>query len=224
MSDLSEIFLWVGSAIAAFGVAYALAAPFREAQQNRALLAVLFMVPSLALALYLYLGNPQTPDQPLTPRLEGALSDLPPAAIMARLENEIRLRPQDVEGWRLLARLRTTVGQPAKAGDAWQRVIELTGETQPIDTQPIDTEAHVGLAQSLIEQDGGVVNEVAVALLDSVLQEDSENLLAQFWRAQSWAQQGEDAKARAIWQNLRANLPDEAPLAKLLDKQISQPN
>jgi cytochrome c-type biogenesis protein CcmH len=219
MGELSQILLWVGSAIAAFGVAYALAAPFREAQQNRALLAVLFMVPSLALALYLYLGNPQTPDQPLTPRLEGALSDLPPAAIMARLENEIRLRPQDVEGWRLLARLRTTVGQPAKAGDAWQRVIELTGETQPI-----DTEAHVGLAQSLIEQDGGVVNEVAVALLDSVLQEDSENLLAQFWRAQSWAQQGEDAKARAIWQNLRANLPDEAPLAKRLDKQISQPN
>ncbi|MDG1691900.1 MAG: hypothetical protein P8I95_06970 [Alphaproteobacteria bacterium] len=219
MNELSEIFLWVGSAIAAFGVAYALAAPFREAQQNRALLAVLFMVPSLALALYLYLGNPQTPDQPLTPRLEGALSDLPPAAIMARLENEIRLRPQDVEGWRLLARLRTTVGQPAKAGDAWQRVIELTGETQPI-----DTEAHVGLAQSLIEQDGGVVNEVAVALLDSVLQEDSENLLAQFWRSQSWAQQGEDAKARAIWHNLRADLPDEAPLAKLLDKQISQSN
>lgn len=219
MNELSEIFLWVGSAIAAFGVAYALAAPFREAQQNRALLAVLFMLPSLALALYLYLGNPQTPDQPLTPRLEGALSDLPPAAIMARLENEIRLRPQDVEGWRLLARLRTTVGQPAKAGDAWQRVIELTGETQPI-----DTEAHVGLAQSLIEQDGGVVNEVAVALLDSVLQEDSENLLAQFWRSQSWAQQGEDAKARAIWHNLRADLPDEAPLAKLLDKQISQSN
>ena len=219
MNELSEIFLWVGSAIAAFGVAYALAAPFREAQQNRALLAVLFMVPSLALALYLYLGNPQTPDQPLTPRLEGALSDLPPAAIMARLENEIRLRPQDVEGWRLLARLRTTVGQPAKAGDAWQRVIELTGETQPI-----DTEAHVGLAQSLIEQDGGVVNEVAVALLDSVLQEDSENLLAQFWRSQSWAQQGDDAKARAIWHNLRADLPDEAPLAKLLDKQISQSN
>ena len=219
MNELSEIFLWVGSAIAAFGVAYALAAPFREAQQNRALLAVLFMVPSLALALYLYLGNPQTPDQPLTPRLEGALSDLPPAAIMARLENEIRLRPQDVEGWRLLARLRTTVGQPAKAGDAWQRVIELTGETQPI-----DTEAHVGLAQSLIEQDGGVVNEVAVALLDSVLQEDSENLLAQFWRSQSWAQQGEDAKARAIWHNLRADLPDEAPLAKLLDKQILQSN
>ena len=219
MNELSEIFLWVGSAIAAFGVAYALAAPFREAQQNRALLAVLFMVPSLALALYLYLGNPQTPDQPLTPRLEGALSDLPPAAIMARLENEIRLRPQDVEGWRLLARLRTTVGQPAKAGDAWQRVIELTGETQPI-----DTEAHVGLAQSLIEQDGGVVNEVAVALLDSVLQEDSENLLAQFWRSQSWAQQGDDAKARAIWHNLRADLPDEAPLAKLLDKQILQSN
>ena len=194
MGELSEILLWVGSAIAAFGVAYALAAPFSGAQQNRALLAVLFMVPSLALTLYLYLGNPQTPDQPLTPRLEGALSDLPPAAIMARLENEIRLRPQDIEGWRLLARLRTTVGQPAKAGDAWQRVIELTGETQPIDTQPIDTEAHVGLAQSLIEQDGGVVNEVAVALLDSVLQEDSENLLAQFWRAQSWAQQGEDVQ------------------------------
>jgi cytochrome c-type biogenesis protein CcmH len=219
MGELSEIFLWAGSAMVAFGVAYALAAPFRDGHKKAPLLAVLFVVPSAALALYLYLGNPQTPDQPLSPRLEGALSDLPPAAIMARLENEIRLRPQDAEGWRLLARLRTTVGEHAKAGDAWQRVMELTAATRPI-----DTEAQVGLAQSLIEQDGGVVNEVAVALLDGVLKEDGNHLLAQFWRAQAWTQQGEDAKARAIWRNLRANLPDEAPLAKMLDKQLSQPN
>ncbi len=219
MGELSEIFLWAGSALVAFGVAYALAVPFRDGQKNASLLAVLFVVPSLALALYLYLGNPQTPDQPLSPRLDGALVDLPPAAIMARLENEIRERPQDVEGWRLLARLRTTVGEHAKAGDAWQRVMELTAATKPI-----DTEAQVGLAQSLIEQDGGVINEVAVALLDGVLKEDANHLLAQFWRAQAYVQQGEGEKARAIWQNLRANLPDEAPLAKMLDKQLSQPN
>ena len=220
---MAEILVWAFSALLAFAVAYwmaqTIAEPFREAAQKGPLLAVFFVVPSVALALYLYLGNPQTPDQPLSPRLEGALAELPPAAIMARLENEIRLRPKDVEGWRLLARLRTTVGDHTKAGDAWQRVLELTA-----DAEPIDVEAQVGLAQALIEQDGGVVNEVAVALLDGVLEVDGNNLLAQFWRAQSWVQQGEGDKARAIWQNLRAHLPDDAPLAKMLDQQLSKAN
>ena len=130
---------------------------------------------------------------------------------MARLENELRARPDDAEVWRLLARLHTTTGNHPKAADSWQRLLELRAG---------DVEAQVGLAAALIEQDGGVVSEAAVDLLDRALAQEPDNLAALFWRAEAWSQQNRADKARALWQRLRARLNDEAPLAKMLDKRL----
>ena len=96
---------WAISGVVAAGLGYWLSAPLLREADRRAALSVLGIVPLLALGIYLYLGNPDMPDAPLAPRLAGDLEDLPPAAILARLENELRARPEDAEGWRLLARL-----------------------------------------------------------------------------------------------------------------------
>lgn len=170
-------------------------------------------VPGAALMVYLYLGNPTLPDAPLQARLDGPLEDLPPAAILARLENQLRARPDDAEGWRLLARLRVTLKQSSKAADAWQRLLDLA---------PRDVEAQTGLADALIEQEGGVVSETAIALLDAALAQEPDNLQAQFWRAEAWAQQGRADEARKLWRRLRAALPDAAPLAQMLDRRLSE--
>lgn len=202
---------WAISGVVAAGLGYWLSAPLLREADRRAALSVLGIVPLLALGIYLYLGNPDMPDAPLAPRLTGDLEDLPPAAILARLENELRARPEDAEGWRLLARLHTTIGNHTKAADSWQRLLELQGQ---------DVEAQVGLAVALIEQDGGVVSEGAVDLLDRALAEEPDNLAALFWRAEAWAQQDRTDEARALWQRLRARLNDEAPLAKMLDQRL----
>lgn len=207
---------WAICGILACGLAYWLARPLlAEAKPHRfmSVFGVLAGVPLLALGTYLYLGNPTMPDTPLSPRLAGELQDLPPAAILARLENELRQRPNDEKGWRLLARLRATLGEHDKAADSWQRLLDLNAG---------DSEAQIGLAVALIEQQGGVVNEVAVALLDAALAVDSNNVQAQFWRAEAWVQQGRKDKARFLWQRLRADLPDAVPLAKILDRRLSQ--
>ena len=202
---------WAISGVVAAGLGYWLSAPLLREADRRAALSVLGIVPLLALGIYLYLGNPDMPDAPLAPRLAGDLEDLPPAAILVRLENELRARPEDAEGWRLLARLHTTIGNHPKAADSWQRLLELQGQ---------DVEAQVGLAVALIEQDGGVVSEGAVDLLDRALAEEPDNLAALFWRAEAWAQQDRTDEARALWQRLRARLNDEAPLAKMLDQRL----
>ncbi len=201
------------SILIGFAVVWWLIAPLRNGTvaQRRLSIGVLALVPLLACGLYLALGQPQQADQPLAPRLEGDLNTLPPAAIMVRLEQKLRENPNDANGWRLMARLRTTLEMHHQASDAWQRVIELGAG---------DGEAYAGLAQALIEIDAGVVSEAAVALLDQALLLDEANMMAQFWRGVAHQQQGEAAAARKLWQALRDKLPDGIPLAQVLDQRL----
>jgi len=198
-----------------FAIIWWLVAPLRFGVQTQktTALAVLAVVPLLASGTYMFLGQPNQPDQPLSPRLEGDLKRLPPGAILVRLEQKLRANPDDANGWRLLARLRDSLEMHDLAADAWQRVIEL-GQG--------DSEARAGLAQALIEIDSGVVSEVAVALLDDALAMDDTNMMAQFWRGVAHQQQGEEAKARVLWQALRAKLPDDIPLSRVLDQRLQK--
>jgi cytochrome c-type biogenesis protein CcmH len=201
------------SMLAGFAVIWWLVAPLRHGLQTQkaAALGLLALVPLLASGTYMILGQPSQPDQPLAPRLEGDLNTLPPGAILVRLEQKLRANPDDAEGWRLLARLRDSLNMHDLAADAWQRVIAL-GQG--------DSEARASLAQALIEIDAGVVSEVAVALLDDALALDETNMMAQFWRGVAHQQQGEAAKARALWQALRDKLPDGIPLSRVLDQRL----
>ena len=201
------------SILIGFAVVWWLIEPLRNGTvaQRRLSIGVLALVPLLACGLNLALGQPQQADQPLAPRLEGDLNTLPPAAIMVRLEQKLRENPNDANGWRLMARLRTTLEMHHQASDAWQRVIELG---------PGDGEAYAGLAQALIEIDAGVVSEAAVALLDQALLLDEANMMAQFWRGVAHQQQGEAAAARKLWQALRDKLPDGIPLVQVLDQRL----
>ena len=197
----------------ACAVGYGVSRPLHASGQKKAALVTLAFVPLFALLVYLTIGNPDSADAPLAPRLEGALDELPPGAVMAKLEQRLRDAPDDTTGWLLMARLRMTLEDYPKAADSWQRVLALDSD---------NSEAMVGLAQALIEQDGGVVNEAAVDLLDTVLALEPENFAARFWRAEAHDQSGDAEAARALWRQMRENLPDNMPLAKMLDRRLSQ--
>jgi len=197
----------------ACAIGYVLSAPLQAAPQKRAAVVVLAIVPLLSLGIYLNIGNPQTPDAPLAPRLSGALEDLPPGAVMAKLEQRLRAAPDDATGWLLMARLRMTVEDYAKAADAWQRLLNIERD---------NVEAMVGLAQALIEQDAGIVSPAAVDLLDMALAREPDNFAARFWRAEAHAQLGEAEKAKYLWQQMRAGLPDNMPLARVLDSRLAK--
>ena len=174
---------------------------------------VLAIVPLLSLGIYLTIGNPQSPDAPLAPRLSGSLEDLPPGAVMAKLEQRLRAAPDDATGWLLMARLRMTVEDYAKAADAWQRLLDIERD---------NVEAMVGLAQALIEQDGGVVSAAAVNLLDTALARAPDNFAARFWRAEAHDQLGEAEQAKNLWRQMRGGLPDNMPLARMLDRRLAK--
>jgi len=204
---------WLLAALSVSAVGYWLAAPLLRDRQKIGALAIIGFVPLATLGIYLLIGSPQEADRPLAPRLDGALEDLPPAAILARLEMRLREAPNDAKGWRLMARLRMTIGDFQKAADGWQRLLELV---------PQDVEARVGLAQALIEQDEGVVSAVAVQLLDEALARAPDNGSALFWRAEAHHQSGEKNAAKELWRKLRAKLPEGVPLARALDRRIAE--
>jgi cytochrome c-type biogenesis protein CcmH len=190
-----------------------LSAPLRQqprAHQRRVIL-LLALVILASGSVYLILGSPEEADQPLAPRLEGALTDLPPAAILVRLEQQLRVTPDDAQGWRLMARLRGQVKQYPQAADAWRRVLALNEG---------DAEAYGGLAQALIEVDAGVVSDPAIALLDKALELDPRNMVARFWRGMAWQQQNQPQEAARLWQAMREDLPDNIPLARILDERL----
>ncbi|CAI8425304.1 MAG: Uncharacterised protein [Rhodobiaceae bacterium UBA7378] len=198
-------------AVLAVGTIWYLVGPVRATGRRRFATAMLMGFPLLAIVIYLVMGRADMPDQPLQARLAGPVESLPPAAVKARLEAELRQRSDDPRGWRLLARLRGSVGDHAKAADAWQRLIAL-GEN--------DAEAYTGLAVALIEQDGGVVSAAAFDILKMARDADATNMQAGFWTAIALRQQGADDEARAAFIALRKNLPDALPLAAMLDREI----
>ncbi len=201
------------AALISFAGFWWLSAPLRKHAGSDRRLAIMGLaaIPILAILIYVGIGNPHEPDQPLTPRLEGELVDLPPGAILVRLEQQLRATPDDAQGWRLMARLRARLSMHAQSADAWQRVIALDAG---------DGEAYAGLAQSLIEVDGGVVSDPVIGLLDEALVRQPDNMNALFWRAVAWQQQGEPAKARNLWAMMREKLPDNIPLSKALDERL----
>ena len=206
---------WSAAAVLAMSTVWYMVVPLRADGGRWIPSALLGGFPLLAVLLYLALGRPDMPDAPLAARLAGPVENLPPNAMRARLEAELRARPYDAQGWRLLARLRQGVGDHAKAADAWQRLIAL-GET--------DAEALTGLAVALIEQDGGVVSSGAFELLERVRAAEPENLQAGFWYAIALRQQGAIEEARAAFVALRAAIPDGVPLAAMLERETEALN
>ncbi|MGB0820868.1 MAG: tetratricopeptide repeat protein, partial [Parvibaculales bacterium] len=67
-----------------------------------------------------------------------------------------------------------------------------------------------------------VVSEAAVDLLDTALALEPENVAARFWRAEAHDQLGETAQARTLWRQMREKLPDNMPLAKMLDRRLAR--
>lgn len=80
----------------------ALDAASKRPRQIAALLAVVGM-PLLAVGLYLFVGSPNLPDDPLEARLTAPPEKSDTAALIARVEDHLAAHPDDGQGWAVLA-------------------------------------------------------------------------------------------------------------------------
>ncbi|HET9067191.1 MAG TPA: c-type cytochrome biogenesis protein CcmI [Amaricoccus sp.] len=194
--------------------------------------------PAMAIALvlaagglYLGLGSPELPDQPLALRQAReaearanrpdqaeaealaeragnapapAAADAEDVALVARLQEALASRPDDIEGHRLLARSLAGLGRWAEARVAQERVVALLGDG-PTAADLTD------LAEMQVIAAGGYVSPEAEAALARALRLDPRDPAGRYYSALALMQGGRPDLAYRIWSGLVADGPPDAP-------------
>ncbi len=183
----------------------------RACAEKLALVLAIFGVPISALLLYLFLGNPSMPDFPLNLRLDGPLEKLPSPAIIAKLEQNLMRKPNDLEGWRLLARIRARQNAPAFALEAWQNILYF---------EPDDQEAILGQLTAQINLDNGVVSAKAQQLISNAAQLAPNNHLVLYYQGLLAAQENNIKAARTYWFKSRSKAQGNSSWQSFIEQQI----
>src|SRR6266566_4792211 len=143
--------------------------------------AALIALPFGAVALYLALGFPGLPDQPLAARTNG-----PVYMRLGRFDDAVKARRHAV---RLLG------ASPTREAD---------------------------LGEALVAAANGVVTADAKAAFDRALALDARDPRAKFFAGLAAQQDGNDAKAAAIWRDLLAHAPADAPWANMVRQSLAR--
>ncbi len=131
--------------------------------------------------------------------------------LAARLADQ----PDDVEGWRMLARSYRVLGENAKAAGAAKQVAS---------RRPDDPTAQLDYAEALLalERDDAPLSAAAVDQLKRVAELDADNPEVLYFLGRAAVEQGEPERARTYWQRLLTRMPADAPQRPQLQKLIDQ--
>ncbi|PCK78607.1 c-type cytochrome biogenesis protein CcmI [Rhizobium sophoriradicis] len=172
---------------------------------------VLLILPVLGLCLYVTMGRPGLPSQPLEARLENPGNDV--AVLIAKAERHLAENPDDGKGWDVLAPIYVRTMRVNDAEDAYRNAIRLLGPS------PIRLD---GLAETLIAVSEGVVTEEARQALEQSLTLEPNNPRARFYIALSMEQAGRADEARRAFEALAQQSPADAPWLPLVTEHISK--
>lgn len=172
---------------------------------------VVLLVPVLGLGLYLLLGSPGLPSQPLAARLAEPGNDI--NLLIAKAERHLMENPDDGPGWDVLAPIYLRQNRIGDAQLAYQNAIRLSGETP---------ERLNGLAEAQVLQNDGVITDDARDLFQRSQVLQANNPRAQYYLALALEQSGKREEALAAFKKIAANSPADAPWQPLVARHIAQ--
>ncbi len=183
--------------------------------------AVLLVMGSLA--LYGALGAPGRPDVPRAARLQAAEearaarptqgeaearapdASREPSPDLARLVEQLRAavptRPEDLEGWTLLADIEAGLGRYAAAARAQERVVALKDPAASLGDRVL-------LVDLLVAAAGGIVTDAAEAALAPVARAEAAHPAVLYYLGLLEAQVGRPDRAFPLWRKLVEEGPD----------------
>ncbi len=175
-----------------------------------------------SLASELGLENPSATAGASTPSREAvtAASQLSPeeqkamiASMVDRLAARLEQQPDDIEGWRMLARSYRVLGRRAEAAEAYGKLARKL---------PDDVEAQLDYALALLETVPAQepLPEQVIAAFETVNGLDASQPDALFYLGLAAAQRGDVARARDLWSRLLSMLPTDTPQYKEVKKQL----
>ncbi|MBW6421277.1 c-type cytochrome biogenesis protein CcmI [Rhizobium sp. XQZ8] len=172
---------------------------------------VTLVPPAVGLCLYVMLGNPGIPDQPLEARLANPGNNI--ALLVAKAERHLAQNPNDGAGWDLLAPIYFRSMRLGDAEMAYRNAIRLLGPT------PVRL---AGLGETLVAESDGIVTEDARGAFQEAVKLDPDNPRSRFYVGLGYEQSGRAAEALAEFETIaKASTPD-APWMELVNQHIAK--
>jgi cytochrome c-type biogenesis protein CcmH len=153
-------------------------------------------------SLYLVLGSPNLPGQPLAERVAEAHGGADSVqALFARVEAHLEQHPEDGRGWEVIAPVYMRLGRYADAAKARANALRLLGAT---------AERQADFGEALVAVENGTVTAEAKAAFDAALRIDPGNVTARFYEGLAAEQDGKPADAASIWRAMLDEGPETA--------------
>ena len=171
-------------------------------RRRAAAVAVVVALPLIAATLYLANGSPQLPGQPLQARLRAAHQDTSIAALILQAEAHLERNPNDARGYEVLAPVYLRLGRFSDAVNARRKLIALSGDS---------AERQSDLGEALVAAANGIVTADAKSAFERALALEPGELKAKFYTGIAAEQDGDRAKAAAIWSEMIDTAPAGAP-------------
>ena len=171
-------------------------------RRHAAAIAAVVLLPLVAVALYLAIGSPQLPGQPLEARLRAVHQDTSIASLVSKVEAHLERNPDDARGYEVLAPVYLRLGRFEDAVNARRKLLALSGE---------NSERQSDLGEALTAAANGIVTADAKSAFERSLALDPAQLRAKFYTGMAAEQDGDRAQATAIWLDMINKAPADAP-------------
>ena len=164
--------------------------------------------------LYLTLGSPDLPGQPLAERMAKAHGEADSIqALFKRVEAHLQQHPEDGRGWEVIAPVYMRLGRYADAAKARDNALRLLGPTE---------QRQADLGEALVAAENGVVTAQAKEAFDAAIGLDPGNVSARFYEGLAAEQDGSREDAARIWRALLAEAPEGAQWAGLVREALAR--
>ena len=172
-------------------------------------------LPIAALALYLTFGTPAALLPELSASQASGQSVTPQEidTLIERVKERLASRPDDVDGWRILARTYFALGRVPEALAAYERATVLA---------PNDADLLADYADALASSQNRSLDGKPETLIERSLRADPMQ-----WKANALAgtlafQRGEYAKAIDYWERVKRTMPADSPVMASIDAGLAQ--
>ncbi|MFL6797828.1 MAG: c-type cytochrome biogenesis protein CcmI [Xanthobacteraceae bacterium] len=183
------------------------------ARRRAVAVAALVLMPLCTAALYLTLGSPSLPDQPLAERLGTARENQSLDRLVTQVEAHLQQSPDDARGWEVIAPVYIRLGRFEDAVKARREVLRLRGPS---------AEGEAALGEALVYAANGVVTAEAKSAFDRAVSLDAASMQARYFLGVAAEQDGNRAQAAAIWREMIQTAPPGAAWVEFVSQALAR--
>ena len=174
--------------------------------------AIAVVVPALAVAVYLTVGQPMLPEAGPAVAGNHDADDAQIAKMIEQLSAKVAANPNDTQGLLLLARSYRQLGRFDESVDTYRKLAAV---------KP-DADSYAGLGEAITAAGNGAVTPEAHDAFYKALTLDRQEPRARFYLGLEAALKGDAKTAIAIWRDLAASSPPDAPWVPVVREEMAQ--